>query len=246
MIRFSLSDLYSLWVMAKYKDPWRASPSALGEEYAEFLLIQAIAKEKVVPAHYIACHFPFTGFRALHFAYQENLYVVLYESVNDDIIEQLKSRLHEAGEILNGRLRRLWPSYAAVSEIEDVILGDSWADIFAETAVRRWLSIAGKLTTMCLDSMDQVFSGLVKFSNEFVREAWQACKPFQLFVLAYLVESAAGTRTILGDIGRAVVDFLQAVAKLILEIWERGCQAVRQLITSFSLLMGEYAGALIA
>jgi len=223
MSMVSFLDIFCHSVVVKHRDPWEVTPQALGNHYGEFLVAEAGSSEKVVPAFYIPFNFPFEGCHALHFAYGESPFVILYE----DAGERMKSCLHEAGEIIRARLRTVWPSYRPISELEELILGDCWGDAFAEAAIIGAASAALDPVATMQNVISHLFGWLENLSSDLLTAASRQCERLK-------------SGSTFSTIRPRLVHLVQAVGDLIIAILEWGGELARELLRGWLRLVKEY------
>jgi len=178
----SLLDSFCQYVQTKYEDPWSLTIDALGREYGMILLLEAATGQRSLFANFVEVHFPFREVRGLHCLNELDGWIILY-SMDDEILEQLRTKLHEIGEIVERRLSELWPDYGIVASVRRVVEGDARYDRFADEA---------------LTSAFSFLINVARFLWETAVKAWRWIKE----VLRPYVE---GLRQFLRDFGKDVI-----------------------------------------
>jgi len=77
---------------------------------------------------------------------------VLYGST-DEAWEQVKTKFHEVGELVDRRLAELWPEYGVVSETCNILVGDDCYDTFADSLAKSVISLIERFITFILELM---------------------------------------------------------------------------------------------
>lgn len=135
-----LLDWFCQYVQTKYQNPWSLTIDALGREYGTILLLEAATGQHALFATFIKVRFPFSEIRGLHYRNGPDDWAILY-SANDETAEQLRTKLHETGEIVERRLSELWPDYRIAAFVRCLVEGDARYDKFANEALTSAFSL---------------------------------------------------------------------------------------------------------
>ena len=158
-----LLDCFCFLMMRKYGDnPWRVTPDILGREYAPVLLIEACLGERALPLCFHAFVSPSPELKGCHFGDSRGMLWVFYDST-DDTWEQLITKFHEVGELVDQRLSELWPAYCVTSEIYDALAGDQRHDAFARNLAESVISLVTRTTFFILELMTGNWDSLERF-----------------------------------------------------------------------------------
>ena len=214
-----LLDCFCLLMRFKYADnPWRLTSDILGREYAPVLFIEACRGERALPISFHGFVSPSPELKGCHFRDSRGMTWVLYGST-DEAWEQVKTKFHEVGELVDRRLAELWPEYGVVSETCNILVGDDCYDTFADSLAKSVISLLQRFVTFIVrvatgdwNSVEQLLQPYAKLIAETVGEFrdWAA-----ILAALVLLIIAALVKVILQSVKHSIESFITGLATIL-------------------------------
>lgn len=167
-----LLDSFCHYVQTKYENPWSLTIEAPGREYGTVLLLEAATGQHALFATFIKVRFPFNEIRGLHCRNGPDGWAIFY-SMDDETAEQLRTKLHEIGEIVEWRLSELWPDYGIVASVRRVLEGDARYDKFADEALTGALSLLINAAMFLWETVAKAWRWVKQALGPYVEGIWQ-------------------------------------------------------------------------
>jgi len=213
-----LQDCFCFVMRFKYAgNPWRLTSDTLGREYAPVLLIEACLGERALPLSFHGFVSPYPEFKGCHFRDSIGMIRVLYDST-DEVWEQVRTKAHEVGELVDRRLSGLWPEYGVVSETYNILAGDQRYDTFADSLAKgvilllhRFVTFIVRVATGDWNSVEQLLQPYAKLIAETVGEFrdWAA-----ILAALVLLIIAALVKVILQSVKHSIESFIMGLATI--------------------------------